>query len=99
MLQLNYKKTKNIAPFSCLGDTARAKVNCAISPKPFRVAEELAKGNAKTFLNGCEGDGRNGGEGLQSTKGRGGVAHFAGAVRFIIMRRKQRKEKNLKGGN
>ena len=35
--------------------------------KAIRAAEELGKGAAETFLNGCEGDGRNGGEGLQST--------------------------------
>jgi len=74
-------------------------VNCAISPKPFRVAEELAKGNAKTFLNGCEGDGRNGGEGLQSTDGQRREGQQARAVRFIIMRRKKYNEKILKGGN
>ena len=78
MLQLNYKKTKNIAPFSALGYTASAKVNCAISPKPERAAEELAKGTVRSLLNGCEKDGRNGGRRLQSTDGqrRSGAEHF-----------------------
>lgn len=57
MLQLNYKETENLAPFSPLVYTANAMMNCAISPKPIRAAEELAKGTAETFLNGCEGDG------------------------------------------
>ncbi|MGN0133818.1 MAG: hypothetical protein ACI4AO_03760 [Anaerotignum sp.] len=45
-------------------------MHCAISPKPIRAAEELANGTAETFLNGCEGDGKNGGRGLQSKLGR-----------------------------
>jgi len=97
MLQLNYKKTKNIAPKFPLGYTASAKVNCAISPKPERVAEELAKGNAKTFLNGCEGDGRNGGRGLQSTDGqrRKGPASPSSSF-YNYATKKQRKQKNQK---
>jgi len=94
MLQLNYKKTIPLAPFSPLVYTANATMNCAISPKPIRAAEELAKGAAETFLNGCEGDGRNGGEGLQSAHERWGRRTGIEAIRFIIIRRNNDEEKN-----
>ena len=97
MLQLFYKKMEPLAPFSPLRYTANATMNCAISPKLIRVAEELAKGTVEALLNGCEGDGGNGGRGLQSAYVPREGVRLVGAVRFIIMRRKQRKI--LKGGN
>ena len=98
MLQLNYKKTKNIAPFSALGYTASAKVNCAISPKPERVAEELAKGTVEALLNGCEGDGGNGGRDLQSAyvpRGRRAACRCGSFYNYATKTTK----KILKGGN
>ena len=98
MLQLNYKKTKNIAPFSALGYTASAKVNCAISPKPERVAEELAKGTVRSLLNGCEKDGNNGGGLLQSAAGQRRKGAFRWRSSFYNYATKTTK-KILKGGN
>lgn len=83
MLQLNYKKIERLAPFSSLVYTANAMMNCAISPKPIRAAEELANGAAETFLNGCKGDGKNGGRGLQSTYGAAG--RRAAILRMFVL--------------
>ena len=84
MLQLNYKKIEILAPFPPLIYTANATMNCAISPKPIRAAEELAKGAAETFLNGCEGDSKNGGEGLQSTHGAAEESDSDSCKKFVL---------------
>lgn len=84
-ITVKLQKNRKTCAFFPLVYTANAMMNCAISPKPIRAAEELAKGTAETFLNGCEGDGKNGGEDLQSTYERRGRRPVYQSFRFIIM--------------
>ena len=99
MLQLNYKKRKNIAPFSTLLYTPRCKGELCNFTKALPGGGGLAKGMVGSLLNGCEKEDRNGGKDCKAQKSRGGMVRSTGAVRFIIMRRKTTKNKILKGGN